>query len=125
MGGERKERARRKGTAGEREERKGREEAAAVEAERQEGMGEERKKKEEADRLKREEEKIEITANLIHWQVEQNEKIAISSIDKTSVFSAQDIAENKARKIEKEKKKTGELFKMEEKKKEREKAAVT
>merc|ERR1712202_39702 len=49
--------------------------------------------------------KIEITANLIHWQVEQNEKIAISSIDKTSVFSAQDIAENKARKIEKEKKK--------------------
>merc|ERR1712096_73069 len=69
--------------------------------------------------------KIEITANLIHWQVEQNEKIAISSIDKTSVFSAQDIAENKARKIEKEKKKTEELFKMEEKKKEREKAAVT
>merc|ERR1712202_83390 len=69
--------------------------------------------------------KIEITANLIHWQVEQNEKIAISSIDKTSVFSAQDIAENKARKIEKEKKKTEELFKMEEKKKEREKAAAT
>merc|ERR1712099_81275 len=40
--------------------------------------------------------KIEITANLIHWQVE-----------------------------EKEKKKTEELFKMEEKKKEREKAAAT
>merc|ERR1712168_373513 len=68
---------------------------------------------------------INIQANLIHWQVEQNEKIAISSIDKTSVFSAEDIRQNKERKIEIEKKETEELFKMEEKKKEREKAAAT
>merc|ERR1711909_147726 len=66
---------------------------------------------------------IKIEANLIHWQTEQNEKIAISSVDKRSVFSAEDIAANNARRVEKEKKKTEELFKLEEKKKEREKVA--
>merc|ERR1711931_524672 len=67
---------------------------------------------------------INLQANLIHWQVEQNEEIAIKSIDKASVFSPEDIAANRERKIEKEKKKTEELFKLEEKKKEREKAAA-
>jgi len=66
---------------------------------------------------------IKIEANLIHWQTEQNEKIAISSVDKRSVFSAEDIAANQARRVEKEKKKTEELFQLEEKKKEREKVA--
>merc|ERR1712240_358748 len=67
---------------------------------------------------------IQLTANLIHWQVEQNEKIAIKAIDKASVFSAEDIQQNREGKIEIEKKKTEELFKLEEIKKERERVAA-
>merc|ERR1712168_1430922 len=67
---------------------------------------------------------MKLEANLIHWQVENNEKIAIKSNDKASVFSAEDIQQNRERKIEKEKKKTEQLFKLEEIKKERERVAA-
>merc|ERR1712096_266537 len=67
---------------------------------------------------------MKLEANLIHWQVENNEKIAIKSIDKASVFSAEDIQQNRERKIEKETKKKEELFKLEEIKKERERVAA-
>jgi len=64
---------------------------------------------------------IKLQADLIHWQTEKNERVEISSIEKQSVFTAEDIKQNREIKMIEEKKKTEEFVAMEQLKKEREK----